>query len=363
MGKKKQVGEYNDFVDGEKLRDNGEIRTSLNGTSSFTQASSTPHARQDPKVGFNLVNVKGKGRGEPKKSPLTHFLCLPLVTPKSRPSLSTSLAQLKQDLAKNDICPPKAVRPPGTLHLTLGVMSLNDTDLEKTKQYLQNFKLHVLLRDLTMYLAAQRAAEDGTIAENLNAAGLPDTDALTVNLEGLRAMHEPHKTSILYAAPKDKTERLVAFAEGVKEGFEQEGWLKKDGRDLLLHATIINTIYAKDKGRRHAKPRDVEKKVLPQDERHEASDDNDENNNTSENINDVQARSQGHGPNAKAWIRFDARTLIEQYKDFTWAEDVRIDRVQICKMGAKKSWSGGAEGVGEVVDEEYEVVAEKGIFE
>jgi activating signal cointegrator complex subunit 1 len=37
--------------------------------------------------------------------------------------------------------------------------------------------------------------------------------------------------------------------------------------------------------------------------------------------------------------------------------------VQICKMGAKKSWSGGAEGVGEVVDEEYEVVAEKGIFE
>jgi activating signal cointegrator complex subunit 1 len=359
MGKKKPVGEYNDFVDGEKLRDNGEVRTSLHGTSSTTQTTSPPHARQNPRVNTNLAN--GKGKGEPKKPPLTHFLCLPLVTPTSRPSLSTSLAQLKQDLARDDLCPPKAVRPPGTLHLTLGVMSLDDTSLEQVKQYLQNFNLHTLLRDLTMRLAAQRAAEDGTIAENLNAAGLPDTDALTVSLKGLRAMHEPHKTSILYAAPRDRTERLEAFAESMKESFVKEGWIKREARGLLLHATIINTIYAKEKSRNHAKARHVEKKVLAHEERHGTSDDDD--NNAPESTNNVPARIQAHGPNAKAWIRIDARDLIEQYKDFVWAEDVRIDRVQICKMGAKKVWSGGDEGVGEVVDEQYEVVAEKGIFE
>jgi activating signal cointegrator complex subunit 1 len=31
-------------------------------------------------------------------------------------------------------------------------------------------------------------------------------------------------------------------------------------------------------------------------------------------------------------------------------------------MGAKKIWSGGIEGEGEVVDEQYEVVCEKEIF-
>jgi activating signal cointegrator complex subunit 1 len=55
--------------------------------------------------------------------------------------------------------------------------------------------------------------------------------------------------------------------------------------------------------------------------------------------------------------------LIDRYKDFTWAEGVKIDRVQICKMGAKKIWSGGSEGEGEVLDEKYEAVFEKGIFE
>jgi activating signal cointegrator complex subunit 1 len=64
-----------------------------------------------------------------------------------------------------------------------------------------------------------------------------------------------------------------------------------------------------------------------------------------------------------AQMRFDARALIDSYKAFTWAKDVRIDRVQICKMGAKKVWSGGKDGEGEVVDEKYEVVCEKGIFE
>lgn len=54
-------------------------------------------------------------------------------------------------------------------------------------------------------------------------------------------------------------------------------------------------------------------------------------------------------------MRFDATELVERYKDFVWAENVRIDRVQICKMGAKKIFNES----GEVVDEEYEVVGEK----
>jgi activating signal cointegrator complex subunit 1 len=65
--------------------------------------------------------------------------------------------------------------------------------------------------------------------------------------------------------------------------------------------------------------------------------------------------SDGHGPKAKGQRIFDAAKIVEQYKDVVWAKNVRIDRVQICKMGAKKILGDDDE----VLDEQYEVVAEK----
>lgn len=153
---------------------------------------------------------------------------------------------------------------------------------------------------------------------------MPSTNHITVDLKGLVAMQDPSKTSILFARPDDSSNRLLPFAQHLKTGFEKARLMVKEERELKLHATIINTIYAKSKSK---------------------------------------SRNQGHGPNAKGSGRFDARDLIERYKDFVWVENVRIDRVVICKMGAKKVWSGGLEGEGEVVDEEYEVVCEKMIGE
>jgi activating signal cointegrator complex subunit 1 len=356
MGKK-QNGEYNDFLDGERLHDHNEIRTSLQGPSSTTIDSSSPSTGQHPRGS----KKHGKGKGGPKKPPLTHFLCLPLVTEASRPRLHTGLEKLKHDLEKDNIIPTKAIRPPGTLHLTLGVMSLDPTQLEEAKHFLQNLNLHILLRDLTQRKIAEQAAEDGTISENLNAAALPDTDALTINLEALTPMQSPSRTSILYANPKDPTHRLLSFAAAVKKEFTEKGFMLPEERELKLHATIINTIYAKSGGHRGRKSsvketlKHIEHKVSPH---HHADNDGDGG------VGHTQTeRSEGHGPEASTWMRFDARDLIERYKDFTWAEDVRIDRVQMCKMGAKKVWSGGVEGEGEVVDEKYEVVCERGIFE
>ena len=54
-------------------------------------------------------------------------------------------------------------------------------------------------------------------------------------------------------------------------------------------------------------------------------------------------------------MKFDPKELMEAYGDFVWAEGVRIDRVQVCEMGARK----GRDGRGEVVDEVYEVVGER----
>ena len=387
MGKKKSRGDYNDFLDGEKLRDNTEIRTTLQG---FAARDISPSLGQQKQTG-----AKKQGKGGVKKPQLTHFLCLPLVTDTSRPKLQQGLERFKEELVKDGPVPTKAVRPVGTLHLTLGVMSLSPSNLEEAKQYLQDLDLHILLRDITHRRVAEKAAESGEIAENLNAAAMPDTDALTINLESLIPMQAPHKTSILYAEPQDPSQRLQPFAAALRDQFTKKGLLLEDSRPLKLHATIMNTIYAKPKrGRGRSKGsklkdglKHMEHKVSPHhhadgEDVHVAHVSNDNDNPADEATsaagsadgNDATAPAdlstaesphstgEGHGPDGKSWMRFDARNLIEKYKGFVWAEGVRVDRVCICKMGAKKIWSGGLEGEGEVVDERYEVVCEKEIF-
>ncbi|KAF2658442.1 hypothetical protein K491DRAFT_690180 [Lophiostoma macrostomum CBS 122681] len=387
MGKKKAKGDYNDFLDGEKLRDNAAVRTSLNPTSttpSLQKPISPPPNRDNaqldaqhrdlaastsgtaPGSGPRKTPAKpkssaGKGKGNagvPKKPPLTHFLCLPLVNASSRPTLDAGLAKLKAELRRSGIVPEKAVRPVGTLHLTLGVMSLDDAALERVGLYLRSLDVGSVMQGL----------QDGG-----GGAG-SSYRALEVDLKGLVPMQQPHKTSILYAEPVDaggtgtKTEtgessRLYAFAKMLKQRFEQEGFVVEEERKLRLHATVVNTVYAKPKaGARRGRGRgrgrgkqtqDVESSTAPPEpEMVETRNPAPDSNTVDSQVGD---RSEGHGPNAKSWMRFDATSLIRNYGDFTWADGVRIDRVQVCKMGAEKI----LDKRGDVVDEKYEVVFER----
>src|SRR4051812_35272607 len=65
MGKKKSRGDYNDFLDGEKLRDNTEIRTTLQG---FAARDISPSLGQQKQT-----DAKKQGKGGVKKPQLTHF--------------------------------------------------------------------------------------------------------------------------------------------------------------------------------------------------------------------------------------------------------------------------------------------------
>lgn len=67
---------------------------------------------------------------------------------------------------------------------------------------------------------------------------------------------------------------------------------------MRLHATIVNTIYAKDKSAR--------------------------------------ARGGGHGRSRQGKGGFDATGWIKRYEGFEWAAGVKIEKVVICEMGAKK---------------------------
>jgi len=131
------------------------------------------------------------------------------------------------------------------------------------------------------------------------------SEQLRVTLRGLSSMHTPSKTSILYAAPADNEKRLQSFCEKLKEAFVASDLLVPDTRPLLLHATIVNTIYVPGIRR---------------------------------------GNGSGHGKN-RAKMTVDAREILERYEGFEWMSDVTVEKVAICRMGAQKMEDGNEEYV------------------
>ncbi|PSS20510.1 hypothetical protein M430DRAFT_34768 [Amorphotheca resinae ATCC 22711] len=213
---------------------------------------------------------------------LTHFLCLPLLTTTSRPQLQSSLSAFRADLGG---IPEAAVRPVGTLHLTLGVMSL--LTAERVEQAL------ALLRSLNLREMLEERIAGGGEAMAMARSGTP----LRVTLRGLESMQNPDKTSVLYAAPVDGDLRLQRFCGRLKEAFSAAELLVPDTRPLLLHATIVNTVYVAGRGR------------------------------------------------SKGRLTIDAREVLERFEEHEWMSDVRLENVAICRMGARKLDDGDEEYV------------------
>ncbi|RDL39001.1 uncharacterized protein BP5553_03341 [Venustampulla echinocandica] len=317
----------------------------------------------------------------PPKTPaprLTHFLCLPLVTPSSRPQLQASLSVFREKITQNrtprnpDGIPEAAVRPLGTLHLTLGVMSLVAPEkVERALGLLRELDLKSFLlssniagssmkeevtslttEEKTVTVEASAISPSGSVAQQsavtltteeretkLTAEGrkldthgagpmlglkpaegteeggvlithpaltASSSSNLTITLKGLQSMHpNPGKTSILYAPPTPNRV-LQAFCLKLRDAFLSAELLVPDTRPLLLHATILNTVYVpgvRGKG-----------------------------------------KGSGHGK-SRARLTIDATEILEDWEDFEWMKDVRVEKVAICRMGAKKLDDGSEEYV------------------
>ncbi|KAF2724030.1 hypothetical protein K431DRAFT_282296 [Polychaeton citri CBS 116435] len=308
----------------------------------------------------------GRRPPKPKRPPLTHFLCVPLVTSTSRPQLEASVERFRNEVVldstgasvlepspdlvgpsqasntqseETGVEPittktrihPKSIRPVGTLHCTLGVMSLSENQLKEAVTLLKNLDLGFLLSGS----AGQRISTQQT--PSATGMSVPVTaPQLTVELKGLVSMHDPTETSILYVSPGDPSGRLYSFCQTIQTLFTEKGLMVKDDRPLKLHATVINTIYAKGRRKSGRPPqRGLAMNAL-------------QGSSTS-----VEDRSHGHGPDADAPLKIDARGLLDQYRDFVWAQDIKLDRIAICEMGAKRRF----DDAGNVVDEEYTEVA------
>ncbi|KAK3071806.1 hypothetical protein LTR53_007977 [Teratosphaeriaceae sp. CCFEE 6253] len=324
-----------------------------------------------------------------KKPALTHFLCLPLVNDKSRAQLERSMNQFEKSVVVYssrdatsagtvaDTRPtgsesvelsihPKAIRPVGTLHCTLGVMSLFGNKLSQAVETLRAIDVSGLLRASRGEPLPSRG---DTLAPEVFTSGSrpmsldrpitpPSIDRQTQPLIGLISMHDPHKTSVLYAAPTDVSERLYPFCSAVQKTFADAGFLVPDDRPLKLHATIVNTIYARGRRNQRDKRANPPSAVAVDDElsTHAAS--------AGPSTGELESaagrsepgadeRSQDHGPDANAPLKIDTTALLARFNDFSWAENVVLDRIAICEMGAKKI----LDAQGRVAREEYTEVA------
>ena len=132
-------------------------------------------------------------------------------------------------------------------------------------------------------------------------------------------MQPASRATVLYAAPTDDNGRgttLQVFCEKLQAAFREAGLMaseegERDARPLLLHATVLNTIYVKG-GR--------------------------------------GGGSGKKGGRRRERLTVDARPILDRYDDFVWMRDVPLEKIAICRMGAKK--------VGDDGDEAYEVEAE-----
>ena len=133
----------------------------------------------------------------------------------------------------------------------------------------------------------------------------PAPEPLVFTLQGLHSMFSPTKTSVLYAHPHDPSNRLFPFCKRLHDEFMRAGLLVDQKRELKLHATIVNTVYASEKKKGKGK-----------------------------------GRGKGRGGRREGPLNFDATELMERWKEEVWAEPIRVERVAVCEMGAKEDEEG-----------------------
>ncbi|KAL2256608.1 hypothetical protein VTK26DRAFT_1416 [Humicola hyalothermophila] len=365
---------------------------------------------------------------KPRPPPPTHFLCVPLVTACSRPQLAASLAAFRADVCAADLAaatppapplvPEDAVRPVGTLHLTLGVFSFvgdqrrgemkgreqlegpvrgpgegrglgqgrargmgggggqeqgpgkgrgegeqeedvgdgasrgheveeekgetGEEKLARASEVLKGLRLREIWKSVQQevgprarLLSAQKTPSptQAQTQQQGDADGRPPL----ITLRGLACMQAatPATAAVLYAPPVDELGLLQRFCERVRDAFRDARLMADEGRPLLLHATVVNTVYVKgDRGKGRGQ--------------------GGEGGGGRGRARAGDRRGGGRGGGGKRWERlvFDAREVLERYEDQVWMEDVPLESVAICKMGAKKVIVDGVE------DEAYEVAAE-----
>ena len=196
------------------------------------------------------------------------------------------------------------MRPAQAAHLTLGVMSLpSEEAIERAVELLRSTDMKALLQEAAAAVAATATAAAVATVDSPEIS--KQQQPLTISLRGLATMNSPKKTTVVYTIPHDPSGRLQPFSRAIRRRFVEGGLIKDERRGLKLHLTLVNTVYAMSGGRKARK-------------------------------------------RAKT---LDVEGLLEEFGERVLVDDVAVDRVSICLMGARKK--DGAAGYREVFGVEF----------
>ena len=209
------------------------------------------------------------------KCGVTHFLAIPLVTPTSRTQVSDSFTCLWNDLAAIGV-PTSAIRPLGLLHLTLDVpLSLNTSErMAKAKKILHQISIKTSEDDINNSMASPSVSISGLFC-------MPgkEAEAFSLSTKVYDPTHRVRKWRL----------RLAHAYQAAYLCPELRQPKPRDASVRLVHiphsTEIIPSIW---------EPEKLRNRPLPP---------------------------------------FDARGLLERYKDHLWVENAPLERVSICKIG------------------------------
>ena len=135
----------------------------------------------------SLFWITSSSMKRPRSVPKTHFICLPLRSPNFRSKVNAFNALLPSTIS------PTIIRPSGSLHFTLGVMSLTTPeDVDSAVNFLHTCHSEAL-----------------SIIQN---------EKLTVSLKGIANMHRNlKKASVIYAVPEPGDGRLRSLCSYIED--------------------------------------------------------------------------------------------------------------------------------------------------
>ncbi|KAE8325014.1 AKAP7 2'5' RNA ligase-like domain-containing protein [Aspergillus sergii] len=296
-----------------------------------------------------------------KRPPLTHFLCLPLVNSTSLPQLESSLAVFKASIPRRTLrygapeqplIPDGALRPVGTLHLTLGVMSLPTKErLNEAIEFFQSLDLVTMVREAEK-IASARAKRKNRNAPSVSAteqsfrlsagevAKSHDESRLspfTVSLESLHALPRARTATVLHATPVDPTARLYPFCELLRDKFLEAGFLlgeqKKEKDNKQTNNKSTEEMAAEEPSLLEEMPANVAEETARMSDKPISTQPVSKKSTASKpkirplllhatvaNTIYVRGRARGGGPqkgqNRKSQFTFDARDFLSHYRNY-----------------------------------------------
>lgn len=251
---------------------------------------------------------------------LTHFLCIPITTPLSRPLLEQSLHQLRNDPCTSTI-PADAYRPLQTLHIAIEVFSLPTASrVADACRHLRSLDINGLLqqtskRALNNTHGVRQEQQNTLLVNQGSRPSVSENDtgssSLTVTLSGIRS-NSGGDQSTSDSGPKgwslrtsyiDSNPLLGLLLGEIRNSFHAAGFQVPGFRPGNFgHVKLLSTMHASSRPRTsirsHIQPGKLQQERPP---------------------------------------LFETREINQKFENFVFAENIRLERLSLCELGLLKA--------------------------